>query len=103
MDYSYSRQFNDRRNSYSQNSRGRSCGCSQPQTRVTRSTPDLMPQKESCMGPCLDSLPLGMAYVPLQKFENLYSAEEGLHAGTIFKDLNYPFIVGICGKGCGCK
>ena len=40
--------------------------------------------------------PLAMAYVPMQKFTNLYSAEEGLSRGTIFKDLDLPFKGGSC-------
>ena len=39
----------------------------------------------------LDSLPLGMAYVPMQTFSNISSISEALKAGTIFSDLNLPF------------
>lgn len=35
--------------------------------------------------------PLAMAYVPTQKFTHLYSAAEGYHRGTIFKELDLPF------------
>ena len=38
--------------------------------------------------------PLAMAYVPWQKFENLYDMKEAFACGTIFKQLNFPF------KGC---
>lgn len=31
------------------------------------------------------------AYVPYQRFENLYSANEALWHGTLFKDLYMPF------------
>ncbi len=31
------------------------------------------------------------AYVPYQKFENLYQDNEALWHGTIFKDLDIPF------------
>lgn len=34
---------------------------------------------------------LGFAYVPFQKYENLYDIRKGLQQGTIFKDLNIPF------------
>ena len=34
---------------------------------------------------------LGFAYVPFQKFENMYSMKDGLKQGTIFKELNIPF------------
>ena len=42
----------------------------------------------------LDGYPLAMAYVPMQRFENLYSPETALCAGTVFADLDKPF----CGK-----
>ena len=34
---------------------------------------------------------LAFAYVPYQKFENLYTEDEALWRGTIFKELNVPF------------
>ena len=37
---------------------------------------------------------LAMAYVPLQKYREIFSAEEGYCKGTIFKELYKPF------KGC---
>lgn len=38
---------------------------------------------------------LAMAYVPWQTWRDLYDAEKGFHCGTIFKELNLPFL----GKG----
>lgn len=35
--------------------------------------------------------PIGMTYVPIQKWGNLYEVDEGFHQGTIFKELNLPF------------
>ncbi|MDO4743687.1 MAG: spore coat associated protein CotJA [bacterium] len=40
----------------------------------------------------LDNLPLAMAYVPMQKFKGFYSQEEALEKGTLFTDLNKPFM-----------
>lgn len=40
---------------------------------------------------CIDSLPLTMAYVPMQNFEKTYEPEAGLSEGTIFPELNKPF------------
>lgn len=40
----------------------------------------------------LDDLPLGMAYVPFQKWRELYPPEVGFHRGTIFAELDKPFI-----------
>lgn len=35
---------------------------------------------------------LDMAYVPIQKFQCLYDPPKGLHAGTIFAELDKPFL-----------
>ena len=37
------------------------------------------------------SVPLAMAYVPDQKWEDVYSPEEGFPRGTIFRRLDFPF------------
>ena len=42
-----------------------------------------------------DDMPLAMAYVPWQKWCDIYDLEKGFHCGTIFKELNKPFL----GKG----
>ena len=34
---------------------------------------------------------LAMAYIPRQKFRNLFTDEEGFEKGTIFKELYKPF------------
>ena len=46
----------------------------------------------------LAGMPLAMAYVPWQEWQNIYEAEKGFHCGTIFEELNKPF----CGIG-GCQ
>ena len=45
----------------------------------------------------IDGLPLAMAYVPFQKFNNLYEVDAAFAAGTLFKELDKPFI-GRCRK-----
>lgn len=45
----------------------------------------------------LEDMPLAMAYVPWQRWQNIYDAEKGFCNGTIFQELNLPF----CGVG-GC-
>lgn len=40
----------------------------------------------------LDSLPLVMAYVPLQKWRKIYDADVGHERGTIFSELDLPFL-----------
>ena len=44
---------------------------------------------------CIDSLPLAMAYVPMQAFSTQYDPEAALCRGTLFPDLDKPFV--------GCK
>ncbi len=39
----------------------------------------------------LSSMPLAMAYVPWQEWQNIYEAEKGFCCGTIFEELNKPF------------
>ncbi len=41
---------------------------------------------------CLNSFPLAMAYVPKQSWGELYSADTGLSRGTIFPELDKPFL-----------
>ena len=40
----------------------------------------------------LDSLPLAMAYVPMQQWETPYDAMTGLDRGTLFPGLDKPFL-----------
>ena len=42
--------------------------------------------------------PVGMAYVPMQKFGTTYEPQKALMAGTIFPELDKPFT----GKPRGC-
>lgn len=42
----------------------------------------------------LQDMPLGMGYVPIQQWNQIYSPEMGLDRGTIFPCLDLPF--------CGC-
>ena len=45
----------------------------------------------------IEDMPLAMAYVPWQKWKNIYDAEKGFCNGTIFQDLNLPFFgIGGC-------
>ena len=43
---------------------------------------------------CLSDKSLAMVYSPHQKFENLYDPRQGLCNGTVFCDLNKPFLGG---------
>lgn len=46
----------------------------------------------------IDSLPIAMAYVPWQHWGDLYKPEEGLKQGTIFAELDKPFVGRSCAK-----
>lgn len=39
----------------------------------------------------IDSFPIAMAYVPWQKWQNIYEPHEALKAGTLFRDLDLRF------------
>lgn len=41
---------------------------------------------------CVNSLPLTMAFVAMQEWDDLYSADAGLKRGTIFPSLDKPFL-----------
>lgn len=41
---------------------------------------------------CLDDMPLAMAYVPMQKWREIYDSNVGFNRGTIFAELDKPFI-----------
>ena len=44
----------------------------------------------------IDQFPVGMAYVPWQQWQQVYSLDVAMSVGTIFPDLNKPFIMGGC-------
>jgi len=50
---------------------------------------------ENCnMNSCIDNMPLAMAYVPMQKWKNVYNNDVALKRGTIFPELDLPFLGG---------
>ncbi len=44
----------------------------------------------------LSGMPIAMGYVPWQKWKQTYSLEQGLTRGTIFPELDLPFVMGRC-------
>ena len=44
------------------------------------------------MTPFPKETPVGMAYVPFQQWKNVYEPSVGLDRGTIFEDLDKPFL-----------
>lgn len=57
--------------------------------RPMQNTPCMI-NRDSC-----DNMPIAMAYVPWQIWRDICDAEKALHMGTIFQELNLPFL----GKG----
>ncbi|MDR1674835.1 MAG: spore coat associated protein CotJA [Oscillospiraceae bacterium] len=40
----------------------------------------------------LDMLPIGMAYVPMQKWQKIYDGDVAFKRGTVFGELDMPFL-----------
>jgi hypothetical protein len=75
---------------------GSSCG-----GRMNRTAPgNTCPGKEMSWHSCAEAadFPIGMAYVPWQTFRNLYSYEKALCVGSIFQELDKPFMIGRCAR-----
>lgn len=51
-----------------------------------------MPEMQESLFPARVSL--AMAYIPYQRFENLYDNEKALSRGTLFEALDLPFVGG---------
>ena len=75
-----------------------SCPLSYPRQGSCSSCED---NKDSGGGWGLGGFPLASVYAPLQVFEELYDAETALSKGTIFKQLDLPFM-GMTVKGGNC-
>lgn len=69
------------------------CGCHKPEPCGCHK-----PDSCGCHYDALEDFPIAMAYVPWQKWQNLYESCKGFQRGTIFKDLSKPFL----GRG-GCN
>lgn len=54
--------------------------------------PGLMRKAES--GENIDKTPIGMAYVPRQMWREIYEKDKGIMRGTIFAELDKPFLKG---------
>lgn len=49
----------------------------------------------------LHGYPVAIVYSPIQEWRDLYECEVGFDNGTIFKELDLPFLGGSCGCGGG--
>ncbi len=50
---------------------------------------NMMPDMSQDIFP--QQIALAMAYVPMQRFENLYDEKDGFYVGTVFASLDLPF------------
>ena len=50
----------------------------------------------------LEGYPLASVYSPIQHFRNLYEPDEALMRGTLFTELDLPFVCGEINGGGGC-
>ncbi len=53
---------------------------------------------QTAAGSLEQQLPLAMAYVPWQQWQSTYAPERGLVQGTIFPQLDLPFMYGGCSR-----
>lgn len=44
----------------------------------------------------MELYPIGMGYVPWQQWQQTYALDRGLCRGTIFPELDLPFVMGRC-------
>ncbi len=61
----------------------RSCGCN---------------SNSACIDDPLSGLPVAMAYVPWQTWKDLYEIDKALEVGTIFEELDKPFLGRRCSR-----
>lgn len=71
--------------------------CSQPRCGRTSYSSQTMRSKDEW---CLDNFALAMAYVPMQRFKTVYELDEAFQYGTIFPELNKPFLGWKGGRPC---
>lgn len=77
-----------------------------PQTSMAQSSAPLTPPSMSpnaygfyCPNTApggMEQYPVGMGYVPWQQWQQTYPLEQGFNRGTIFPDLDLPFMMGRC-------
>lgn len=53
-------------------------------------------ERKACAGRDIEGMPLAMAYVPWQHWKETYEPCKALSIGTIFPELNFPFLERSC-------
>ena len=87
-----------------------SCGMNmrQPQNQRTNgmngymetNAANLSSDSDACPCHTAPNMVLAMAYVPWQHFDDTFEPAKALMTGTIFPELDKPFLGG---RGCGCR
>ena len=80
---------------------GNSCGpVNQRMTDDSDRCADNRSKGSSCgcvdQRPMQPDMPIAMAYVPMQRWNQVYDMSRGLTRGTIFPELDLPFVMGRC-------
>ncbi len=61
---------------------------------------DIEPQVSTTQCGLYQGLPIAMVYGISQQFKDVYEADKGLQAGTLFAELDLPFMSNWGGKKC---
>ena len=56
--------------------------------------PQQRPDDCKCDLSCVDTLPVGSMYAPMQVFRKLFAPQQALDRGTLFCELDLPFMGG---------
>lgn len=84
---------------------GSSCGCAAQRPMQNRNSASPaerpscslgQPDRENTQRDCLSDMSIAMAYVPMQRWNQVYDMSRGLTRGTIFPELDLPFVMGRC-------
>ena len=71
----------------------RDCGCAGSNPNLPEMITPYPMEREN-----IDQFPVTMAYVPWQRWHDTYDLCKGLNAGTIFPELDKPFLCARCVK-----
>ena len=68
---------------------------SQPEV-MQPAEPQPMGAQQPSFGEAINRFPIAMGYVPIQRWQQPYSIEQAIGRGTIFPQLDLPFMMGRC-------
>lgn len=71
---------------------GTACSPAQPPRPEQPQMPEIQGNFDDML---LGNLPVAMAYVPMQRWNTTYSPQEALTRGTLFPELDLPFLGGM--------